>query len=458
MLMDSRRESLFLTIKVILLCLLFTACSEDESPESQAPPEQQDPPQGSNPAFPQAFDQGISYTNTIYVSNSAPPGGDGSQSAPYNSIRDGLLNAASGTQVLVAAGTYGGAGTITNLHGTPTAPIALVADGDVVIDGNNAVMSFHFIDARYLVIEGITIQNTFPHGMNIDDGGSYDSPSEYVVLRNMHFRNIGAPEQNRDCLKLSGVDNFYIELSQFENCRDGEAIDMVGSHDGVISANHFRNMGVNAINTKGGSANIHIHGNRFVDIAQRAINAGGSTGAPYFRPIDAAFEGNRIQITANIFVRPGSTPVAFVGCDNCVFANNTIIDPQRYIARILEENLSRTAGHSGYFINNIIVFDTNQVSGAFIGIGPNTLPATYTFGWNLWYSTNNDQFSGPNHGSGITETSSIIQQNPELDANYRTQTGSPAFGQGTTVLRGLIGDYDRNAYADPPSIGAFEQP
>jgi hypothetical protein len=234
---------------------------------------------------------------------------------------------------------------------------------------------------------------------------------------------------------------------------------MVGSHNGVITGNYFHDMPVNAMNTKGGTANILIHGNRFVDIGQRAVNAGGSTGTAYFRPINATYEGSEIQIVANIFVRTGSAPVAFVGCNTCVFANNTIIEPQRWIARILEENTNRTPGSNGYFINNIIVFNTSQVS-SFVNVGPNTLPATYTFGWNLWYALDNGNFTGPVYGGGVPpETNAVIQLDPNLSAEYRTLAGSPAFGQGNpAVPRGLAGDYDRAEYNDPPAIGAFAAP
>ena len=414
-------------------------------------------PQPTTRLFPQAFDQGITYQTTTYVSSGAAVGGDGSQSTPYNNIRDALLNATPGTRINIAAGNYAPIGTLSNIQGTAQAPIALVANGTVTIDGGNADMALQLTDARYVVIDGFSIQNTLPHGINIDDGASYDTPSEYVVLRNMLFRNIGNGGNN-DCLKMSGVDNFYIEDSEFENCNEGEAIDMVGCHDGVITGNNFHDIPRNAINTKGGSANILIHGNRFVDISQRAINAGGSTGAAYFRPLNATYEGSEIQIVANIFVRPGSTPVAFVGCDTCVFANNTVIEPQQYIARILEENTTRTAGAYGYFINNIIVFNTSQVS-TFVNVGAGTNPATFTFDTNLWYAQDDNSFSGPNYSSGIPpETNSVIQQNPNLNMDYSIPAGSPAVGQGRTVPRGLVGDYDRNPYNTPPSIGAFEAP
>jgi len=58
--------------------------------------------------------------------------------------------------------------------------------------------------------------------MNIDDGGSYDSPASHVVLRNVSFERIG-DGGNNDCLKLSGVDHFHVERSRFTGCNEGEA-------------------------------------------------------------------------------------------------------------------------------------------------------------------------------------------------------------------------------------------
>ena len=94
---------------------------------------------------------------------------------------------------------------------------------------------------------------------------------------------------------------FVVTSSEFDDCDRGEAIDMVGCHNGIVKGNYFHNIPVNAINTKGGSADITIQANRFTDIGSRAINAGGSTGIPYFRPIDAPYEGARIRMLSNIF-------------------------------------------------------------------------------------------------------------------------------------------------------------
>ncbi len=414
--------------------------------------------------FPQPFDINAQYLETIFV---APTGsdsnGDGSAAAPYATIRYALSQATAGTRIRVQTGTYGAIGTAVGIQGTTTNPIAIVADGEVIIDAGGSGNAMGMSNASFIVVEGLTLQNTGVHGLNIDDGGDYATPAHHIVLRDLTFRNIGSGGNN-DCLKMSGVDDFYITGCEFQDCNRGEAIDMVGCHDGIITGNYVHDVVQNGVQTKGGSADVLIHGNRFEDIPQRAINAGGSTGVPYFRPLNANYEAARIQIIANTFLRTGSAPVAFAGCDTCVFANNTIIEPQNYIARILEENTGRTAGHDGYFINNLLVFNTAAISGwSYVNVGPNTHPNTFTFGWNLWYALDDSNFSGPIYRDGVpAETNAVIQQDPFLTdlagGDYHIPNGSPAQGMGRDVPRGAVVDFDRLTYNDPPSVGAFEVP
>ena len=60
----------------------------------------------------------------------------------------------------------------------------------------------------------------------------------------------------------------------------------------------------------------------------------------FFRPplstTGANFEARNIRVVANVFVG-GTVPIAFVGCVDCLAANNTIVDPENWILRILQE-------------------------------------------------------------------------------------------------------------------------
>jgi hypothetical protein len=409
--------------------------------------------------FPQPFDAQASYTRELFVAtDGSDSSGTGGATTPYATVARALTDIRPGTRVRVRAGTYGPVGSTPNLQGTAEWPIAIVADGPVIIDaGNSGGSAWHISDPRFLVIEGFTIQNTEVHGVNIDDGGDA-SPAEYVALRKLHFRSIGSGGNN-DCLKLSGLDHFYVSESEFEGCNRGEAIDMVGCHNGVVTGNHFHDLPSNAVGTKGGSADVLIHGNRFVNIAQRAVNAGGSTGADFFRPLDATHEATRIHVIANVFQRT-TPPVTFAGCDYCLFAHNTVIEPRRWLARIVQENSSRGEGRAGQIINNVIVFNSRYMSRHYIGAAAGTSPQDFVVGSNVWYAVDNPRFRRAPIAEGIpAETASLFQVDPMLEnrraGDLRLRRGSPAADHGRAIPGGLVFDYLQRPYGMPPAVGAF---
>jgi len=405
------------------------------------------------------FDLQARYTRELYVVATAGPGGNGSKGSPFADIASALAQAVPGTRIHITAGTYPALGLITNAQGTPTAPIALVAEGKVIIDANGNGSGMSLRDPRYLTLEGITIQNTGIHGINIDDGGSYDTPAEYIVLRRMHFRQIGSGNNN-DCLKMSGVKNFYIVNSEFEGCNLGEAIDMVGCHDGIITSSYFHDVVINGVQTKGGSSDILIHGNLFANIPQRAINLGGDTGTPYFRPLDSKYEAERIRVLANVFVRTGSAAVAFVGCNACIVANNTIIEPHGYVSWVIEEDSDRGPGRDGYFINNLILFNTSQLNkSSFINENRASLTQTFTFDANLWFALDNPGFRRiPDYGNINHGNQTLIQTDPQLDQFFRPTRQSVILGKGIPVPGGLVTDFAGKSYDNKAVIGAFSIP
>ena len=85
----------------------------------------------------------------------------------------------------------------------------------------------------------------------------------------------------------------------------GSAIDHVGCHRGLIARCAFTDAGSNSIQCKGGSADLEIRWNRFVNGGARAINIGGSTGFEYFRPPlelnGPNAESRNIRVIANLF-------------------------------------------------------------------------------------------------------------------------------------------------------------
>ena len=145
-----------------------------------------------------------------------------------------------------------------------------------------------------------------------------------------------------------------------------------------------------------------------------------------------------------------------MGCDACTFANNTIIEPQTWVARILQETVGLTPSRDGRFVNNLVVLRTADLR-TFVNVGPDTFPETFVFANNLWFALDGGAgWTGPTYCCGI------VQQDPLLvdlaGGDYRLQPESPAVGAGV-VVSGIIGaDFTGAPFAAPPSIGAYESP
>jgi hypothetical protein len=349
--------------------------------------------------------------------------------------------------------------------GTAAAPIWIGgASGEPrpVIDGGSE--GLHLIRAKYVVVHDLEVRNAASNGINADDGGDVGDPlaSHHLTFKGLWIHDIGGTG-NQDCLKLSGINDSTVTLSTFEACGggiSGSGVDHVGCHQGLIARNEFSGTSGNAIQSKGGSEDIEIRWNRFTDAGQRGLNLGGSTGFSYFRPplstVDPNAEARNLRVVANVF--EGSwAALAYVGCVGCVVANNTIVDPDNWILRILQETVTSPPYtfepcRDGVFVNNIVVFDRSALS-TYLNIGPNTSPESFTFASNLWYAWDDPSQSQPT--LPVTESNPIYGEDPLLEAGLRIGPSSPAAGSGDATLWSW-GDHDGSCYSNPPSRGAFE--
>jgi hypothetical protein len=365
---------------------------------------------------------------------------------------DGLRRAAAaagpGTRILLEPGEYPGGFSFSGLKGAPGKPIVIAAADakrpPVIRGGGSAIQ---LTDPAHVEIEGLTITGASGNGLNIDDGGSYDSPAHHLVIRGVTVTDIGG-NGNHDGIKLSGVDDFRIEGSRLERwgTRGGSAIDMVGCHRGVIEKNVFRHDeadGASGVQAKGGSAEIMVRGNRFENAGGRAVNIGGSTGMAYFRPPlpegNAAaerFEAHDIIVEGNTFTG-SAAPVAFVGCDRSSVRFNTIYRPRRWALRILQE--TREPGfppcRRGEFRDNLIVFEARGWGGA-ANVGGGTDAASFHFARNVWYAIDDPARSRPQLPAA--EEGGIAGRDPLLagpeKGDFSVRAGSPAAKAGAHAL------------------------
>ncbi|MFN6136370.1 MAG: hypothetical protein ACK475_08895 [Bacteroidota bacterium] len=372
--------------------------------------------------------------------------------------RAACLQAKPGDTVLIHPATYRGTFWIENLNGTAEAPIVIRGTdrSGVVFEGGSE--SMHFSECSHLVIENFSLRGQTSNGMNCDDGGTFDTPTHHVTVRGLTFGAMGATGNN-DQLKLSGLDDFVVEDCIFEDgSAGGSGADMVGCHKGIFRNNIFRRLGSNCIQAKGGTQFIRIERNSFIDGGQRALNLGGSTGLAFFRPQDARFEAADLTVVANLFVR-SVTPMAYVGAVRVTVTNNTIIDPQRWVFRILQETVDTSRFlpcGDNVFQNNLVVF--RSTISRHVNIGANTAPSSFTLRNNLWYNVDAPASSRPQEAQ-LTETSSIYGSDPLLrgyaTGDYRPQPSSPVKGAGIATPD-AVRDVAGRTYANPPSIGAYE--
>jgi hypothetical protein len=326
-----------------------------------------------------------------------------------------LRDAAAGTTILIAPGTYRGGLSRAGLRGTAERPIVIAAaDRDqppVILGGGGGL---HLSSPEHVELRDLVLRGAIGNGLNIDDSGSSKTPAHHVTLHNVIVRDVG-PEGNRDGMKLSGVNQFRVEDCRVERWgNSGSGIDMVGCRDGLIGGCTFHDAGdsANGVQAKGGSQDIVIRRCRFENAGGRGVNVGGSTGLPYFRPQPQGFEAKNITVEDCEFVG-GLSAIAFVGVDGATVQHNTIYRPHRWAVRILQENTDPqfVPSRNGRFINNVVVFRAAEARQV-VNIGPKTSPETFVFSGNHWHCLDRPADTERLLGLPVQETSGTYNALP----------------------------------------------
>lgn len=325
-------------------------------------------------------------------------------------LRAAVAAAKAGQRILLAAGDYGAGFQFSNLRGEAGRPIVIAAEDPahppVFSHGKTGL---HFSNPAYVELQGLVFEKLSDNGLNIDDGGDAtkgDRGTHHVVLRDLRSRDIGATG-NEDGIKLSGLYDFSVEGCIIERwgTGGGSAVDMVGCHRGVLKDCEIRHLdpapqNCTGFQCKGGSSEIAILHNRFENAGGRAVNIGGSTGRPFFRPPLMAgaryAEAGAIRVEGNTFVG-GVAPVAFVGVNGAVVRFNTIVVPGRWALRILQENRAEDfmPCRDGVFSDNVVIFESSHWASGGVNIGSGTAPETFTFARNWWWCRDQPTQSRP---------------------------------------------------------------
>ncbi|MCP5534818.1 MAG: right-handed parallel beta-helix repeat-containing protein [Akkermansiaceae bacterium] len=302
-------------------------------------------------------------------------------------LRAAIKSAKPGTTITLAPGKYRGGITLTRLSGKAGAPVIITgADLKNPPRFTGGTEALHLSDCTYVTLRNLHISGYPGNGINIDDGGSFGTPSHHITVENVTIENTG-PKGNHDALKLSGLTDFTIKNCTFRGWA-GSAIDMVGCHRGVIEGctltgdKEFTES--SGIQIKGGTTKIMVRKCFFNRAGQRAINLGGSTGLTYFRPSVTDYEAKDITIAGNRFLG-SEAPIAWVTAHGGHVHHNTFVLPDKWVMRILQESKDPRFKpcHGGVFEHNLVVFNKNVR--VFANIGPGTDATSFTFRRNAWF-------------------------------------------------------------------------
>jgi hypothetical protein len=429
----------------------------------------------STPCAITTFASGKQPAKELHVATAAKGGsdasGDGSAAKPYATLGEAAKHAAPGTAIRVHAGTYSGGTYITGLAGTAQAPIWIGgAPGEAKPIISGSAEGLHLTKVRYLVVHDLEVSGASANGINCDDGGELADPdaTRWIVFRGLEIHDIGSGG-NQDCLKLSGLDDFWVLDSSFARCGgsdQGSGVDHVGCHRGVLARNRYESTSGNGVQAKGGSTDLVIQNSWFENPGARGVNIGGSTGFQYFRPPLSASadnaEATNIRVLANVFIG-GTAPLAFVGCDGCIAAHNTVIDPDKWLVRILQETKTKDGytfvpARNGLLYNNLFYFTRGKVSTE-VNVGANTSPNTFTWENNAFYAHDAPAQSAVTLPG--TKTSNESGTDPAfVDASkddYRLGAGSALRGKGSARDIGILplADMDGRCIGATPSPGAY---
>ena len=381
----------------------------------------------------------------------ATAGGAGAAPTPLatlEAIRTAALGAKPGAVLRIAPGTYDGRLHLVDVKGAEGKPVVLEAadpaQPPVFRGGANGLQ---LTDAVHVELRNLVFEGQTGNGLNVDDGGTPETPSHHVTLRGLTVRDVG-PDGNRDGIKLSGILDVRVEGCTVERWgRGGSAVDMVGCRRAVIEGctfRHVREAQGSGVQAKGGSSDVLIRRNRFEHAGSRAVNAGGSTGLAHFRPPLAEWKGEHyeakdVRVEGNTFLR-GQTPIAFVGVDGATFRFNTVYVPERWALRILQETLHEgfVPSRNGVVADNVIVFRSDRWSEGGVNVGAATARETFRFERNWWFCTDQPARTRELVRLPTGEKDGRYGKDPLLfdpaSGDLRLQLGSPASKAGADAL------------------------
>ena len=344
-------------------------------------------------------------------------------------VQHAMRKAKPGDRVVLPGGVYKGGLFVGNVHGRPGEPITVAAKDPAnppIFRGGD--YGFQLQDCSHIVLDGLVVEKARINNFQM-------WRCRNVVMTGCVSRDI-AIQSNCDGIKLTAVKDFLIY-----NCTvsrwggEGSAVDMVSCAQGLIMNCRFaypnlKGQTANTVQPKCGTYNIGVYKCRFDDSSLRAVQFGGGIGPgrtnryDYFGKLkETGYSGLDMAAMGNVIVSGGSAAV-YASSTRCAFEYNTIVNPTRYVLRILFEGGDQPTAHNRFARNLIVYGKVIQIA----NVGPRTKPNTFTFADNYWFNRLDPPGSVPRLPA--TETSPAGGKDPKLDKDYRPDPAGPAAAYG----------------------------
>ena len=323
------------------------------------------------------------------------------------------LNAAGpGDRIYVAGPGAGGSYTsrvwVSGRHGAAGNMIEVVAldptDRAMFTVQDDSCITFY--NCSYIMVDGIMAQGA---GTSTSAGNNIEFPnSHHMILKNSYSgptTNTG----NADGLKFADSNNILVYRCSVEDwgAGGGSAVDLIGTTDSLMMRNRFIYHPVGSSShsfaPKRDSVHMGFYKNYFEDGGGRAQQFGGCCASVGPEAWDQVSMGNVIENS--------EASVAYVSCTDCLFSYNTLIEPESYVMRILNE--SGYGSDYNTFKRNLVYYGNITVQG--IGSGNNA--ASFTYERNYWYKWTNPGSSIPTLAAPEIDPAGGI--NPQLDSDGR---------------------------------------
>jgi len=424
------------------------------------------PPPDGDPAFyvtPTVVGTGV---RTVVVS----PGGS-------PDLEEALADAEPGDTILLTPGAHTGSGNIVATEsGTASNWIAIKAQsGRPIIDLQGA--GEFRIESSYTLLEGVEIINGGGNNLHIAPGSADVS---HVIARDLVVHDLAsgpgaAIKVNRNNPVGAGVSLIYLEDSDVSEAISNAVVDGVGVEKVVVRGNdiHDNAVGSHGVFFKGGSSDVLIEANLIRGIRQNAaLQLGGNTGAGFFDPAYANWEGVGQVARNNLIADFDDSAVEIRGVLGGEVYHNTIVTQTGFAIFRLQSGNTDSGGVSGNdditITNNLVVATGGDPQFARNDGGD----ATIVFGAQLWAGTLHDSASAgpgipsfPQPGDVVADATSVLVDPDSFVtgwvgalAMYALAPGSPAIGSGDALSQVMFDLIGTMRSATTPTIGAFETP